>query len=232
MKSNLRHTGKIALCSIMACFMLSVSAQIFQPNTNWPYLYSDFEEGTIFFSSNKQTKAKLNIHLSGNVLHYVDDAGKIYVSSDADIIRVEIGKDAYLFGDHQLMQIIGTEKNTVLVKLVRGKIRYKDDADAGGGAYGASLGTSATQQRATWGGGATTRDLFQMYQGKNDGSAISLEKKYYYIIDGVLIAADKKSVEKRISDEQKVEWAKFLKTQKINWKKEESLAQVLDFIAK
>ena len=232
MKSNLRQTGKITLCGVMACFILSLSAQDFQPNTNWPYLYNDFEEGTIYFASNQQTKAKLNIHLSGNVLHYVDDKGKIFESSDDGIIRVEIGKDAYMFGDHQMMQIIHNEKHIVLVKLMRGKIRSNDEADSGGGAYGASLGTSATQKKATWGGGVTTRDLFQMYKEKNDGSAISLETRYYYIIEGRLVEADKRSIEKYLPAEQKAEWAKFLKSEKIKWKKEESLVQILDFLAK
>jgi hypothetical protein len=129
------------------------------------------------------------------------------------------------------MQIIDNKNNAVLLKLVRGKI-YDKDSDAGGGAYGASLGTSATQQRATWGGGATTRDLFQMNQDKYDGSAISLEKKYYFINDGVLIEADKKSIEKSLTKELKEEWGKFLKSKKINFKKEDNLVQVLEFLAK
>ena len=75
---------------------MGAGAQKFEPNTKWPYLYEDFQQGTIFFQDNqKNSSTELNVHLLGNVLHYLGKDGKIYQSDDKNVMRVEIGSDAY-----------------------------------------------------------------------------------------------------------------------------------------
>lgn len=221
--------------SILAVLLvtLAAAAQKYEPNTKWPYLYENFTPGTIYFDGNEKSTADMNIHLWGNVLHYVKDDGKIYQSNDQKVIRVEIGSDAYLFSDHKLVRIIATEGTNLLVKLTRG------DFDAmrsnGGGAYGSSLNSSATRDLSSLGfdlGGLDQPELGLMLQEKREGRAIPLVEQYFFIIGGQQIEATKKGVEKLVGDARATELAAFLKENKVKWKKEDSLAKVLTFIGK
>ena len=64
----------------------AVHAQKFEPNTKWPYVYENFMPGTIYFEGNEKSSADLNIHLWGNMLHYVKGDGRIYQSDDKKVI--------------------------------------------------------------------------------------------------------------------------------------------------
>ena len=99
---------------------LAASAQKYEPNTRWPYLYQNFTKGVVFFEGNqKSSQMDLNIHLMGNVLHYIGQDGKIYKNDDQKVTRVEIGDDAYIFSDHKLVKI-----------LANGELKTKVDVEA------------------------------------------------------------------------------------------------------
>ena len=209
---------------------LTVSAQKFEPNTRWPYLYEEFTHGTIFLDGNTKSESDLNIHLLGNVLHYIGTDGKIYQSDDKNVIRVEIGPDAYLFNDHKLMKILATEGTSVLVKLTSGDF---NSMLSGSGAYGASLNSSATRDLSSLDlGGLENPDLGLLEQQRYEGSAIPLIDSYYFIIGGQQVEATKKGIDKFLGDSRADELKKFLKDNKIKWKNAESLATLLQFLAK
>lgn len=213
--------------------MLAVSAQNFEPNTKWPYLYEDFMPGTIYFEGNEKSSSNLNIHLWGNVLHYVKADGRIYQSSDQKVMRVEIGNDAYIFSDHKLVRIIAHEGTNLLVELVSGD--FDAMRSSGGGAYGSSLNSSASRDLSSLGfdlGGMDHPELGLMLQEKQDGRTIPLITRYYFIIGGQQIEATKKGVEKFVGDDRADALKQFLKDNKVKWKKEESLIQVLQFLAR
>ena len=219
---------KIIVLLLLVTTALTVSAQKYSPNTKWPYVYENFTEGTIFFDGNKKTKAQLNIHLLGNVLHYLTDDGRIFTSNDKDVIRVEIGSDAYIYSDHKLVRIVAVDKTNLLVELT------KADFDAlftSTGAYGASLNSSSSRDLSSLDlGGLENAELGKMLQEKNDGRDISLKKQYLFILGGKQIEAVKKSVESVLNADGQKEWKDFQKQNKIKWKNEESLSQVLTFI--
>ena len=163
----------------LLCLTLMVKAQ-YEPNTKWPYIYKHFTEGTAYSSDNTKSTLQMNIHLAGNVLHYIGKDDKIYRAEDNKITRVEIGGDAYLFINHQLMQLIGSHGNNVLLKL--------QDADfsrmqsAGVGAYGSDANTLATSQKSSLDlGGLNTPELAKMLLEKEDGAIIPLVTRYYFI---------------------------------------------------
>ncbi len=219
---------KIIVLLLLVTTALTVSAQKYSPNTKWPYVYENFTEGTIFFDGNKKTKAQLNIHLLGNVLHYLTDDGRIFTSNDKDVIRVEIGPDAYIYSDHKLVRIVAVDKTNLLVELT------KADFDAlftSTGAYGASLNSSSSRDLSSLDlGGLENPELGRMLQEKNDGRDIPLKKQYLFILGGKQIEASKKSVESVLNADGQKEWKDFQKQNKIKWKNEESLSQVLTFI--
>lgn len=218
------------LCSlfVLLCAVLTASAQKFEPNTKWPYVYEDFTQGAIFFNGNKKSESKLNIHLWGNKLHYLKGDNKIYQSDDRDVIRVEIGSDAYIYSDHQLMRIVSVDNNNLVVA------QDKADFDAlfsGTGAYGASLNSSAARDLSSLElGGLDTPELGLLLQERNDGRPLDVKQVYFFIVDGQQVEANKKEVEKLLSDNGKKEWKAFQKENKIKWKDEESLKKVLSFI--
>ncbi len=233
-----RSHNKIS--SIIKCVLLlsvllpmTAAAQKYEPNTKWPYIYENFEQGTIYFDGNKKSSSELNIHLWGNVLHYVTPDGKIFQSSDKDVVRVEIGTDSYIFSDHKLVRIMSTEGTNLLVELVRGD--FDAMRSSGGGAYGSSSNSSATRDLSSLGfslGGLDFPELGLMLQEKNDGSTIPLVTQYFFIINGQQIDATKKGVEKFMGKEKEDALKQFIKENKIKWKKEDSLKKVLSFLSK
>ena len=205
----------------LVCLPLLVKAQ-YEPNTRWPYIYENFTEGTAYSSDNTKSTLQMNIHLAGNVLHYIGKDDKIYR---------EIGGDAYLFINHQLMQLIGSHGNNVLLKL--------QDADfsrmqsAGVGAYGADANTLATSQKSSLDlGGLNTPELAKMLLEKEDGAIIPLVTRYYFIIGDKRIEASKGAVEKLIGEAREKDFKAFVKTNKLKWKNEESLMKILEYLSK
>ncbi|MBO4974329.1 MAG: hypothetical protein J6D17_06215 [Bacteroides sp.] len=219
---------KVLLMILLGC-TISVNAQ-FAPNTRWPYLYENFSQGTIYFAKNQKSEAQLNVHLLGNTLHYITQDGKIFEGSDKDVIRVEIGNDTYWFANHKLMQVITQEGDCALLKLVYGDF---DSMTSGSGAYGSSLNSSASRDLSSLDlGGLNQPELGKMLQERNDGSEIPLETAYYFILGGKVVEANKKAVTETVEVSQSDNWKKFLKENKIKWKKEDSLISVLGFFAK
>lgn len=201
----------------------------FQPNTRWPYLYENFTDGTIYFVRNQKSTARLNIHLWGNVLHYVNEDGKIYESNSQNIVRVKIGEDVYLYGEHQLMKLLAEKSGNVLLQLTYGDF---DAMNAGTGAYGASLNSSAATDLTSLDlGGMDKPSLAKMLMEKNDGRDIPLRTSYYFIINDKLVAANKKGIAAMVGENEEEEWKTFLKKNKIKWKREDSLIRILDFFA-
>ena len=213
--------------------LLTVMAQKYEPNTKWPYLYEDFIPGTIFFEGNQKSTADMNIHLWGNVLHYVKADGKIYQSDEKNVIRVEIGSDAYIYVDHQLKRIVANEGTNLLVKLTKGD--FDAMRSSGGGAYGSSLNSSSSRDLSSLGfdlGGLDHPELGLMLQEKKEGRTIPLVEQYSFIIGDQQIEATKKGVEKFVGDTRADALKQFLKENKIKWKSEESLQQLLTFLSK
>lgn len=217
----------------MQASLLTVMAQKYEPNTKWPYLYEDFIPGTIFFEGNQKSTADMNIHLWGNVLHYVKADGKIYQSDEKNVIRVEIGSDAYIYVDHQLKRIVANEGTNLLVKLTKGD--FDAMRSSGGGAYGSSLNSSSARDLSSLGfdlGGLDQPELGLMLQEKKEGRTIPLVEQYSFIIGDQQIEATKKGVEKFVGDTRADALKQFLKENKIKWKSEESLQQLLTFLSK
>jgi len=222
---------RIFSAAVALTLVLSAFADSFEPNTKWPYLYESFTSGTVYSENNEKSESLLNVHLSGNVLHFINSDGRVCQTPDKGVIRVEIGSDAYIFSNHKLMQILDSNGTNVLLLLQRGA--FDRIRKSGTGAYGADLTSSSTRNLSSFDmAGIGMPELGKMLQEKNDGYAIPLVKEYYFVINGVQIDADKKSVEECLSEEKKAQWPAFLKENKIKWKKPESLKKVLEFLSK
>ena len=187
--------------------------------------------GTIYFEGNEKSTADMNIHLWGNVLHYVKADGKIYQSDDRKVVRVEIGDDAYIYSDHKLVKLLANQGTNLLVLLTKGD--FDAMRSSGGGAYGSSLNSSASRDLSSLGfdlGGMDQPELGLMLQEKQEGRAIPMVEQYFFIVGGLQIEANKKGVGKFLGDAKAEAWKQFQKEHKIKWKNEESLKEVLLFL--
>lgn len=219
--------------SVIGLLLLTVVAyaQKYEPNTKWPYVYENFMPGTIYFEGNEKSTADMNIHLWGNVLHYVKADGKIYQSDDRKVVRVEIGDDAYIYSDHKLVKLLANQGTNLLVLLTKGD--FDAMRSSGGGAYGSSLNSSASRDLSSLGfdlGGMDQPELGLMLQEKQEGRAIPMVEQYFFIVGGLQIEANKKGVGKFLGDAKAEAWKQFQKEHKIKWKNEESLKEVLLFL--
>lgn len=219
--------------SLTCMLMLVITCMAkFEPNTKWPYIYENFLDGVVYSPDMQKSEGKLNIHLSGNVLHYVGKDGKVYKSDDNKISRVEIGQDVYLVVDHSLMQLVAQEGKNLLLKYMRAEFsRIQSD---NGGAYGASLNSSSTNKLSSIElGGLNTPELGHLLQERSDGAEIPVSIVYYFIVDGKRIEANKNEVTKWCGEENKSEdWKTFLKANKLKWKNEASLKSILQYLSK
>lgn len=221
------------LLSIVTCLLLVVAAAHakYVPNTKWPYVYEDFTQGTVYSADNQKSEGLLNIHLAGNVLHYVGKDGKVYANDNHRIARVEIGQDAYIVVDNRLMQIVSQKDADVLLKLELAD--FSQLTQGSGGAYGSSLNSSASNQLSSLDlGGLNRPEHGMMLQEKHDGREIPVSTVYYFAIGGQCIEANKGEVMKYAGEERKAELTRFIKEKKVKWKNEDSLKTVLEYLSR
>lgn len=207
----------------------ALCANAFTPNTKWPYLNENFAEGTVYRGKD-YSMARFNIHLLGNVLHYINpDDDKIYTAKHSDMDSVVIAGKKFVQTpvEGKLMEVLAVSGENLVLKL-----EYADFnvLAANSGAYGASLNSSASNNWASLDlAGMNTPRHGLMLQERNDGSDLRMRAKYYLLIGSRCVAANKGDVEDLLPAERKDEWKKFLKENKIKWKNPESLAVVLGF---
>lgn len=221
---------RISILIVFIAICTNSYAQGYEPNTRWPYLYEEFTPGIVYMVGNMKMNCKLNIHLVGNVVHYVGDDDKIYKMKDEKILRVEIGDDAYIIYHHEMMKIVSVADSLLLLNITRGDFNSMLE---GQGAYGSSLNSSATKSLSSLGlGGFGNPDLAQLMDKRYEGEVIPLVDCYYFLLNGTLIDATKKGVLKYFGDNRSAEMKEFFKQNKVKWKDSESLTFLLSFIAK
>lgn len=207
-------------------YLLPITAQ-YAPNTKWPYLFDNFQEGTIYMVNNQKTEGKVNIHLLGSALHYLNNE-QVLQADLKDVSHVEIGSRTFIPDDNKIMEVIAKKGSYSILKLITGDF---ESLLSSGGAYGSSSNTSATRDLSSLDiGGLNNPNHGLMLQEKTDGREVPLVIKFYLQTkDKQLFPANRKDIEKSLNEEQKVKWKVFLKSHKVKWKDEQRLAVILNF---
>lgn len=224
---------KIKRFRFYLCLLLYVCSASFifayQPTTTWPYLYEEFQDGTVYFhDKRKATDMKLNVHLQHATLHHLE-GDKILQTNSSDISKVEIGNDIFIYMNGLLVQLIKSEENCMLVKLV--EIDFKALNKSPTGAYGMTTEVSATKDLSSFQLGESTANLnhSQMKLEQSDGKELPLIKEYYFILGDKIIEATRKDVTKSLTEAGQTQLKAFIKQHKIKWKDESGLIKLLDF---
>ena len=214
---------------LIACWALAASAwgQI-EAYTTWPYIYSDFQQGTLILSNGQKRVMPINIHLLKGDLHFIDDKGMIQMAPAGQFSAVQIGEDTFRRINGYLMQITPgpDEKNFVAVR----RIADLQSLNETGGAYGTPATTASTRKITSidMPGFVNTNHMEQMKQ-RESGQKLKIKTEYYVVIDGTAVKATKKDVTAAAGAQRAAEIKQFLKKNKINWKDEQSLLTLFAF---
>ncbi len=207
---------------------LSISVYSQDCLTTWPYIYPEFQDGTIYMSGGQKINHKMNVHVLYGRLHYIDGA-IIKEALSNDIIYIEIANDRYMFVNGDIMKIVGNREKGFVATHVTADLQRLNET---GGAYGTSSTSSATRKLTSVDIPGANRNHMELREGKNAGASLDLIYKYYIVTNGSVYEATKKGIESQLSPERKAEFKTFLKANKIRWKDPQSLLKLLDFLNK
>lgn len=206
------------------CVFGQVSAQEY--TTNWPYLFSEFQSGTVFYKDGGKSSLQLNIHLLKSHLHFLK--GEQIMEAELDKIdRVEINGTNYLEIDGRIIRLLKAKEVGFVGELVLGDFEALLDK---GGAYGASSNAQSVQKMSSLEiGGISNMNHMFLKESKDGGKSLSIIREYVLIVKGKCYPASKKDIEKKLSTERQPAFKNFLKKHKIKWKNPDSLYELLDF---
>lgn len=201
-------------------------AQSYSPTTMWPYIYPEFQSGTVYLQNNTKVDGQYNVHLLECDLHKLD-GDKVISLDHKPIGRVDIGSDSYLYIDGQLHRLIAENARAQVLYHVIGDF---DKLMSGSGAYGSTLNTSGrTELSSIEIGGRNTTNHSIMRQNRDNARSLPTKEKFYIIIDGKVMPATNKHITQHLPEDKRAEWKEFVKKHKIKWSKEKSLAVIVEF---
>lgn len=218
---------KRVLTISIVCLLCGILRAEFIPNTLWPYVYEDFCPGELVLKNGDKVRASFNIHLQEGELHYLKDDNILFVAI-ARIKEVTIGSDRYMPSEGKMKRIVSQEGENCLLKSILGDF---ESLLVGTGAYGASANTQAVRNLSSIEiGGKSIVNHAVLLQNKDGGKELPTIQEYYLFIGGKCVPANKKEVEKSLIVD-KEGWNTFLKENKIKWRKQESLVEVLHYFS-
>ena len=215
---------------LTACWLLALPAlaQI-DAYTTWPYYYPDFQQGTLTLSNGQTRVMPINIHLLKGDLHFIDDKEMIQMAPAGQFSAVQIGDDCFRRVNGYLMRITPgpDEKNFVAVRSIV-DLTALNETD---GAYGTSSTTASTQRITSVDlPGFVNTSHMQQFQNRDNGKKLKIKNEYYVVIDGKAVKAAKKDVTEAVGANRQADFKQFLKKNKINWKDEQSLLKIYEFL--
>ncbi len=220
---------RIFLLMVCLAFAFTAQAQI-EAYTTWPYYYPEFQNGTMILSNGQKKTAPVNIHLLKGDLHFIDEKGIVQMAPAGQFAAVQIGEDTFRRVGGYLMKVTPgpDEKNFVAVRSIADLTVLNET----GGAYGTSATTASTQRITSVDmPGFVNTSHMEIMQNKENGKRLTVKNEYYVVINGNAVKATKKDLTDAVGAERAADFKQFLKKNKINWKNEESLLQLFDFLA-
>ncbi len=201
------------------------------PTSSWPYMYDEFQDGSLIWNGGKEKGGKYNINLADKKLHFIEGA-YIKVASMADVLTVRIGQDVYQNAAGEMLKVLSMSEKSLVLEAQ--DIDYAALNETGG-AYGSSsttIGTTALSSLEGIGGTNSSSNInhMELKMNKENGKALSLISKKYLFVKGQKIKAAKKDfldVPGLDKDAAKA----FLKENKIKWNNVADLQKVADFLA-
>ena len=226
---------KIFLCCLIILLGSTTAGLAQNITTMWPYKYSNFRTGTIYFKNQEPLSKQLNVHLLKSTLHYLD-GDKIKEAQPDDIAFVLIDNtiqdisvpDKFYMYNGQLIRAISGDSTAFIAELILADFSAIKES---GGAYGASSNTQSTRKLSSLTiGGVSTTSHMELKEKKDEGSSLPIIKKYFIVINGKVYPATRKDIESKLPADKKDAFKQFVKKNKINWKDPNSFPKLLEFL--
>ena len=202
----------------------------FEPLTSWPYIYDEFQPGSVFNNKgNTIDYDKLNVNIVNGRMHFVKD-NRIMEIDMMTVNVVRVDKDVYLNVFGKLMKVLKETDNGAVVSLTEIDVEKMSRTSIG---YGTSA-IASTQNVSTAAlesntGSIINKSLGSVTQDKYSGDPLALKETTYLVVDGLLVPARKKDVTSDARfDSNKV--AEYLKSHKVKWNNVENLSELVEFL--
>ncbi|HHU97475.1 MAG: hypothetical protein QM237_08250 [Bacteroidota bacterium] len=216
---------QVLLSFLFICAVMGSTAQ--DITTTWPYLYSDFKDGTVYFTSKTTLAAPLNVHLLKSSLHYLDNE-QVKEVTTSDIAMVIIGEDNYYARDNQLMRVISGDSTGFVAELVLADI---DALTQSGGAYGSSSNVQATRKLSSLEvGGIHVTNHMELKNNKDNGTLLPVKTTYYIVTTKAVYHATRRGMESLLPDHAKSDLRRYVKQHNVKWNRPETYHLLLDFL--
>lgn len=226
----MEHKNSFIYFMILGLFMTfssSVHAQDFEPTTTWPYLFKEFESGTIYDNSGSATEKPVNIHLAEGRLHFLEGE-QIKEAFTGDISTVKIGNSVFINAGGRMMKVLASSENGAVAEDTAIDIQALNST---GGAYGSSSNSMATTALTSVDGigGTYNTNHMELKNNRDNGKILPLIKKKFLVYGDKVVYAVRKDVEETDGIDRQ-SFRTFCKERKIKWNNSESLLSVLDYI--
>lgn len=213
---------------------VAASAQEESPTANWPYLYPDFMPGKLLYVNRDPSNAMFNIHLNQCIAHYIVK-DKIRVVDTWGVVGLVIGEDTFRFMAGKMLKVLAESEAGYVVQETRSNYAAIVRKD---GAYGTTSLNSTTTKTFLYNENAINQydgylltDVYKdLHAMKNQSETLPVLTNRYLLIGQQLIPANKKSVSD-VEGIDKKTFSAFLKANKIDWKDNQDLLKVVEFIA-
>ena len=110
------------------------------PTTSWPYVYDEFQDGSLIWNGGKEKGGKYNINLADKKLHFIEGA-YIKAADMVDVLTVRIGQDVYQNAAGEMLKVLSKSDKSLVLEAQ--DIDYAALNETGG-AYGSSSTTIGT----------------------------------------------------------------------------------------
>ena len=222
---------KILFTAMFICATIAGYTQEYEPTEGWPYLFKDFKEAIVYFNDGKAESASVNVHLAYNQLQFTDQ-DNIMVVRDANKIDSVVCEDKTVLINRGNKYVQVTYKTQYVVIGTTSECDFNSLSD-GGGAYGSPTTTASTQNIASFsdhGNMAVLRYRETVENKYNTRTLPTINRTVLVVNDRAICHASKRGVNELLTSQQKKEFNKFLKENKIKWKSIDSLIKVAQFL--
>ena len=213
---------------VLAALFLAASALRAQsPTTTYPYIYPQFTVGRVVMDGGRAEEKKMNIHLRRDALHYLDN-DIVKEAFLTDVKAVEIGTDVFVPVMGRMMKAVAKNGKGCVAEEILGDFESSREA---AGAYGVPSTSSATMKLTSIQTDAqVNQNYMNILNERDNGVELRLVHNYYVVSPLYKVKATKKDITETLPENRQDAWKDFLKTHKINWKRPQSLLEVVDFL--
>jgi hypothetical protein len=220
---------KNLMITALMVFVLFSTAMAQNVTTLWPYIYPEFQSGTLFLENKQEIKGVLNVHVYKSRLHFLEN-DLIKEAETSDIVLAIIGDDKYMVVDGRVMKVIGSKEKGFVALQIMGDFEQLSSQES---AYGGQTTTESVNMLSSIViGGINVTNHVSLRQDRENGLALPLKYKYYLVTKGTVYEATRRGILSKLDKPQGKEFKEFLKNHEVKWTDAESLLQIVDFFNK